>query len=85
MLIETDRVNGAFAKNPFKFENAKVEKAILLQNGTPVMVESHSTDFDNEDAKEAYLHVCQAFDAGFNSRDINLTYKQFLKGLTTWA
>ena len=26
VLIETDRVNGAFAKEPFKFENAKVEK-----------------------------------------------------------
>ena len=26
VLIETDRVNGVFAKDPFKFENAKVEK-----------------------------------------------------------
>ena len=38
------------------------------------MVESHNTDFDNEDAtKEAYFHVCQAFDVGFNSCDVNLT------------
>ena len=45
------------------------------------MVESHNTNFDNDDAKE----VCQAFDVGFNSRDVNLTYEQFLKGSTIWA
>ena len=32
-----------------------------------------------------YYHVCQAFDVRFNSRDVNLTYKQFLKGSTIWA
>ena len=82
VLIETDRVNGVFAKDPFKFENAKVEKVILRQNGLPVMVESHNTNFDNDDAKEVYYHVCQTFDVGFNSRDVNLTYEQFLKGST---
>ena len=29
--------------------------------------------------KKVYYHVCQAFDVGFNSRDVNLTYEQFLK------
>ena len=43
------------------------------------MVESHSTDFDNENAKEVYFHVCQAFDVGFNSRDVNLTLNNFSK------
>ena len=85
VLIETDRVNGAFAKDPFKFENAKVEKVIIRQNGTPLMLESHNTDFENEDAKEVYNHVCQAFDVGFNSRDANLSYEQFLDGSTMWA
>ena len=32
-----------------------------------------------------YYHVCQAFDVGFNSCNVNLTYKQFLKGSTIWA
>ena len=77
--------NGAFAKDPFKFENAKIEKVILRQNGTPVIVESHYTDIDNDNAKEAYFHVCQTFDVDFNSHDINLTHEQFLKGSTIWA
>ena len=85
VLIETDRVNGVFAKDPFKFENAKVEKVILRQNGIPLVLESHITDFENEDAKEVYYHVCQAFDVGFNSRDANLTYEQFLDGSTMWV
>ena len=85
VLIETDRVNGVFAKDPFKFENAKVEKVILRQNGLPVMMESHNTNFDNDDAKEVYYYVYQAFDVGFNSRNVNLTYEQFLKGSTIWA
>ena len=78
-------MNCAFAKDPFKFENTKVEKVILRQNGTPLMLESHNTDFENEDVKEVYYHVCQAFDVGFNSRDVNLTYEQFLDGSTVWA
>ena len=41
-------------------------------------MESHNTNFDNGDAKEVYYHVCQAFDVGFNSRNVNLTYEQFL-------
>ena len=41
------------------------------------MEESHNRDFDNEDTKEAYFHVCQAFDVGFNSCGVNLTYEQF--------
>ena len=39
----------------------------------------------NSDAKEVYYHVYQAFDVGINSRDVNLTYEQFLKGSTVWA
>ena len=85
VLIETDRINGVFAKDPFKFENARVEKVVLRQNGTPIMVESHNTDFENGDAKELYFHLCEALDVGFNSRDVNLTYEQFLKGSTIWA
>ena len=54
VLIKTDRVDGVFAKDPFKFENVKVEKVILRQNGLPVMVESQTTNFDNDDAKEVY-------------------------------
>ena len=46
------------------------------------MLESHNTDFENEDAKEVYYHVCQAFDIGFNSCDANLT---ILDGSTMWA
>ena len=49
------------------------------------MLDSHNTDFENEDAKEVYYHMCQAFDVGFNSHDANLTYKQFLDGSTMWA
>ena len=60
VLIETNRVNGVFAKDTFKFENAKVEKAIIRQNGLPIMVESHDTNFDNDYAKEVYYHMCQA-------------------------
>ena len=37
------------------------------------------------DAKEVYYYACQAFDIGFNSRDANLTYEQFLDGSTMWA
>ena len=85
VLIETDRVNGVFAKDPYKFENAKVEKVVLRQNGTPVMLECYNTNFDNNDAKELYYHVCQAFDVGFNGCDVNLTYEQFLNGSTMWA
>ena len=33
MLIETDRINGVMAKDPFKFENATVKKITLGQNG----------------------------------------------------
>ena len=85
VLIETDRINGVFAKDPFEFENTRVEKVVLRQNGTPIMVESHNTDFENGDAKELYFHLCEALDVGFNSRDVNLTYEQFLKGSTIWA
>ena len=46
------------------------------------MVESHNTNFDNDDSKEVYYHVCQAFNVEFNSRNVNLTYEQFLKGST---
>ena len=86
MLVETDRINGQIGKDPFKFENGKVEKVILRQNGTPVMIEAINTHFDEEgDAKEAYFFMCQAFDVGNNSRDVNLTYEAFVKGSTMWA
>lgn len=85
VLIETDRINGVTTKDPFKFENAKVEKVVLRQNGTPLMLEAFETDFDNSDAKQAYYFVCQAFDVGHNSRDANLTYEQYLNGATMWA
>jgi hypothetical protein len=84
-LIETDRINGVRAKDPFKFENGKVEKVVLRQNGTPLMLEAFETDFDTSDAKQAYYFVCQAFDVGHNSRDANLTYEQYLEGATMWA
>ena len=48
------------------------------------MVESHNTNLENGDAKEIYFHLCEALDVGFNSRDVNLTYEQFLKGSTIW-
>ena len=35
--------------------------------------------------KWVYYHLCQAFDVGHNSRDINLNYEQFLQGSTIWA
>ena len=35
----------------------KSRKTFLRQTGTSVMVESHNADFDNEDAKEAYVYV----------------------------
>ena len=49
------------------------------------MLESHNTNFDNDDAKELYFNVCQSFNVGFNSRNINITYEQFLDGSTMWA
>ena len=55
VLIKTDRVNGVFAKDPFKFEKAKVEKVILRQNGLPIMVESHNTNFDNDEQKKCII------------------------------
>ena len=42
VIIETNRLNRVFAKDPFKFENAKVEKVVLQQNGLPIMVKSYS-------------------------------------------
>ena len=85
MLVETDRLNGSKAKDPFKFENADVEKVILRHAGSPVMIEAINTDFGNKEASEAYYFLCQAFDVGHNGRDNNLTYDAFINGSTMWA
>ena len=85
VLVQTDRINGVRTKDPFKFENASVEKVIFRQNGSPVMIESIKTNFDNKDAVEAYYFLCQAFDIGYNGRDNNLTYEEFINGGTIWA
>ena len=85
VLIETDRINGVRAKDPFKFENANVEKVIFRQSGSPVMIESINTDFGEKDVSEAYYFLCQAFDVGYNSRDINLTFDEFISGSTIWS
>jgi hypothetical protein len=88
ILVETDRINGVRTKDPFKFENGRVEKVILRQNGIPVMAEAQNTQFlagNTQDAVEAYHYVCQAFDVGHNGRDVNLTYEQYINGATIWA
>jgi hypothetical protein len=85
VLIETDRLNGVMTKDPFKFEHASVEKVVLRQNGVPCMVEAIETNFTDEDALDSYGYVCEAFDVGFNGRDANLSYDQFIKGATMWA
>ena len=86
VLVETDRLNGVQSKDPFLFTNASVEKVILRQNGTAQMTESIVSDFtENGDAKDAYYFMCQAFDVGHNGHDVNVTYEQFLNGLTIWA
>ena len=86
ILVETDRINGVLAKDPFKFEHAMIDKVILRQNGLPVMTEAINTNFAADgDAKEAYFFLCQAFDVGFNSRDVNLTYEEFRNGSTIFS
>ena len=85
VLVETDRLNGVRTKDPFKFENGDVEKVILRHGGSPVMIESINTDFENKNVSEAYYFLCQAFDVGHNGRDINLTYEAFINGCTMWA
>jgi hypothetical protein len=85
VLIETDRLNGNIKKDPFKFTHGSVEKVVLRLNGRPCMIDSIETDFTKENAHHAYKFVMEAFNVGFNGRDVNLTYDQFLKGCTMWA
>jgi len=86
MLVETDRINGVQTKEPFKFENGKVEKIILRQDGETVMIDSMKSRFEAAtlDAKVAYYMFLQGLDLGNSSRDVNLTYEQFSSGLTVW-
>ena len=44
-LAETDRVNGALHKEPFKFENTSVTKMILRRDGETVLSESQAMNF----------------------------------------
>jgi hypothetical protein len=86
VLIETDRLNGVLTKNPFKFEHGNVEKVVLRQDGQPCMVDAIETDFSEPcGALRCYDFVTDAFNVGFNSRDCNLTYEQFVNGSTIWA
>jgi hypothetical protein len=82
VLIETDRLNGVLTKNPFKFEHGNVEKVVLRQDGQPCMVDAIETDFSEPcGALRCYDFVTDAFNVGFNSRDCNLTYEQFVNGV----
>jgi hypothetical protein len=85
VLVQTDRLNGLMTKDPFKFEHASVEKVVLRQNGGVCMTEAIETDFTAQDALDSYKYVTEAFDVGFNGRDVDMTYEQFIAGSTMWA
>lgn len=86
ILVETDRLNGIKTKNPFHFSHGNVEKVVLRQNGSACMVEAIETDFSaTGDALDCYKYLTEALDVGFNGRDANITYDQFVKGSTMWA
>lgn len=85
LLVETDRINGVMAKDPFKFEHANVQKVILRKNGLSVNNLEHITDFEGGDAKVLYDRVIDAFQVGFDGADNNLSYEQFMSGSTMWA
>jgi hypothetical protein len=88
MLIETDRINGVMTKDPFKFENAMVEKVVLRQNGRPLMIECQKSNFTEgatQDAVEPYWFLIQSLNVGHNGTNANITLDQFINGSTVWS
>jgi hypothetical protein len=85
LLVETPRCNGVMGKDPFKFENANVDKVVLRKNGLSVNNVEHVTNFEGGDAKILYDRVIDAFQVGFDGSDNNLSYEQFLNGSTMWT
>ena len=84
-LVESESFNGKITKNPFNFQNFKLNEIVLRQNGVPRPYESISVNYTENIYNEGYFSLLQASGKIFSNESNAITLKQYKNGYALYG
>jgi len=84
-LVSNTATSGARDKNPFNFQNFKLQDLTLTVNGVQVPMNGLEMDFEKNDYMRAYLNTLQALGIDTDNRAIDITPSEFSGGYTIYG
>lgn len=76
-LVSDKAFAGAVSKNPFNFENVKVNDLSLVVNGMKIPSSSYKPDFTNDLFMREYFNIFRSLNREYSVPNININYQDF--------